>query len=203
MKIDTHRIATWLGLLESLSLEVSGLLWERIFAESIGAEYRNTSESFGDVILQGTAWECKTKAIKTSTCPEYINCIMGRVAIRNCESYSAIELSTLILDIYNQRINEAAEKYGNVGVAMLIRGAGSFFLSLRDKLETINLADYEWSVAPAQKGIRLKGTINNVPYVYWTSSGGQLSIRLKVDTTRKLKVAPVDVTIDKLMINAG
>lgn len=198
-EIDFKRIGVWVGLLEGLSLDVSGSLWERIFAESVGAEYRNTSESFGDVILGDTAWECKTKKIKTSTPPEYLSCIMGRVAIPRSESFGAEELASVIVGIFNHRLSDARQKYGNVGLSMLVRGANSFFLSLTKSLDLIDEKAYKWEVSKVQKGIRLKGSVDGVPFVYWTSSGGQLSIRLKVENPQKLEITPTQITIDKLI----
>lgn len=107
--------------------ELEGSEWERIFANSIGAEWKPSNVGLDDVVLGNTAWGAKSVKNKNPSTVKKIRLISGR----NSPNYSFGERSDrkadanligeLVLDIWNERVSSIRERYKHLRTIVLIK----------------------------------------------------------------------------------
>ena len=109
--------------------ELEGSDWESIFASCIGADWKPSNVGLDDVIMGNTAWGAKTVKASKPSIQKKVRLISGR----NSPIYSfgeridtnanPIEVGSLILDIWNERVSAIREKFKHLRTIVLIKSS--------------------------------------------------------------------------------
>jgi hypothetical protein len=107
--------------------DLEGSVWENIFANCIGAEWKPSNVGLDDVVLGNTAWGAKTIKATYPSKQRKVRLISGR----NSPSYSYGEsidedtdpnvLGEQVLTIWNERVSAIREKFKHVRTVVLIK----------------------------------------------------------------------------------
>lgn len=162
--------------------ELEGSEWERIFADSLNADWKPSNVGLDDVVLGNTAWGAKSvKALKPSKVKK-VRLISGR----NSPNYSFGERSDrkadpaligeLVLEIWNERVSAIREKYKHLRTIVLIK---SYDLSevVVFEFDTIRydheLFTWQWNANGNLIGTHRK---SGEQYFTWQPHGSQFTI---------------------------
>ena len=107
--------------------DMTGEQFSRIFADAISGEEYGKPLGVADVAWNGCCWSVKTV---NNTKPHESSLPLGLISGRNSVDYSAgisdprsdlQETGQAVLDIYNQRIDEARDEHDDVRLVVLVR----------------------------------------------------------------------------------
>lgn len=157
-----------------------GGAWGDIFAAAINAEHLNSPLGIVDVALGDTAWSAKTVGQPISRDP--VRLISGRNDVQYSFGNTAPlldpqETGSQVLQIWNARVEAAAQRYSHLRVVVLVRDTPILEYMIFEYIPVqFDPADYVW--APNRSGRNLEGrTVNgNIHTFTWQSGGGQFTI---------------------------
>lgn len=159
-----------------------GSEWEEIFANSIGANYKDSNVGLDDVKLGNTAWGAKTVKSNNPSKQKVVRLVSGRNSI--VYSFGAnIDTSVdpnlpgeQVLAIWNDRVSAIRERFDHLRTIVLIK-ANDLSEVLVFEFETIRydpeLFYWEWNKSKNLEGF-MKGS--NKHMFTWQPHGSQFTI---------------------------
>ncbi|EOL50137.1 hypothetical protein RV11_GL002275 [Enterococcus phoeniculicola] len=186
---------------------ITGDDWERIFADSINADWKPSNIGLDDIIMNQSAWGAKTvlSSSKTIFSTKSVRLISGR----NSPIYSYDEdnitksadpfrLGEEVLGIWNERVSAIRQKYKFVRTCVLIRNKEltEFVLFEKDTVR-YDSSEYDWVW---NKRGNLNGLIKNTEIIKftWQPHGSQFTIHENVPMNAlKIRLNKVPTLIDK------
>lgn len=179
-------------LFSSKGLDISGSLWEQIFASSMGVERESAVANGLDDIQDkntSTAWGAKTvKWSLKSDLEQSIEDEEAKVQLisgRNSPKYSYDKtvdpkiddpklVGELILGIWNARVQEVRKKYSNLRTVVMVKGKGLNQVVIFEKDTVLyDFNDYSWSWNDKNN---LKGMKDGKLCFTWQTHGSQFTI---------------------------
>lgn len=132
------------------SADISGEDWGDIFAKSINGEHLNSPIGLADVIYEGMAWSVKSvKNTKPHSCSS-VRIISGRCSpdysYNITDPHEDVEKTgRAVLNIWNERVNIAKEKFEPLRSSLLIRNPNTLhFTIFEHELFRFNTNDFVW-----------------------------------------------------------
>lgn len=169
---------------------LSGELWEKVFAKSLNGKVLNSSNDIIDVVVNDCAFSLKTIKLKNPFESNKIRIISGRnniVYSYNIENpfLDIQDTGTKVLNIYNKRIKEALTKYRVVKKSILIRSSElDNYIYFEDNIKSYNTKNYYWK---KNKNSNLEGYCRKTKEhkFTWQSNGSQFTIIYNVPNKNK------------------
>lgn len=161
--------------------DISGEDWGNIFASSINGKHLARPLGLADVVFKKQAWSVKSVKNKNPHSCKKIRIISGR----NSPDYSygiseprknLEETGKAIINIWNERINIALDKYDYMRTVILIRNINKLeFTLFETETNKFIPGEYEWR---ENKNGNLEGInkVNKEHKFTWQPSGGQFTI---------------------------
>ncbi|MDO8587245.1 MAG: hypothetical protein Q7T82_09415 [Armatimonadota bacterium] len=188
---------------------LEGSDWERIFAESVGANWTPSNIGLDDVRLDNCCWGAKTvKAGKPSLIGR-IRLISGRNSLdysynqSDSRGLSPTEIGTMVLGIYNERVSAVRQRFKHCRTVVLVKSqdlgecAMFEFETLRYEPERYS---WEWNPRSNLEGYDEEGHHKFT----WQPHGSQFTIVQQVPPDRvafQVRLPPpmsFDFTMDAL-----
>ena len=190
--------------------DITGDAFCRIFADAIKGEALGTPLGVVDARWgEVCGWSVKTVKQKNPYDVKQVRLITGR----NAPNYSAginnpladIEKTgNVVLEIYNTRIHEAREKYGDLRFLVFIRGLEKLeFVIFERSFEPLVINNYTWSENPNGN---LEAYQKGEHFFTWQPHGSQLTIKEDVPesaTRFRIKQQPHQLTKESVLELAG
>ena len=161
--------------------DISGEDWGDIFARAIDGNHLNSPIGLADVIYEGMAWS--VKSVKNG-CPHAstsIRVISGRCSpdysYNITDPHEDITLTgTAVLNIWNERVNIAKDKFEPLRSSILIRNPNTLeFTLFEHDVERFNTNNYRWSVN--QNGNLIGFDVDTDKHKFtWQPHGSQFTI---------------------------
>ncbi len=192
---------------------IEGPEWERIFADSIGADWRPSNIGLDDVVLGNTAWGAKTvksgkKNFKTLN---QLPLISGRNSLVYSYgdtvdvNHDPNEVGEKVLQIWNDRVISVRSKFENLRTVVLVKSNDLSQVAIFEFDTDIYVSSeyrFEWN-----KNNNLKGfdKLTGVKKFTWQPHGSQFTIHETVpDDVLVLKIkAPETVNKETILDAAG
>ena len=180
------------SLFSDKEIDITGNLWEQIFASSIGAK-RDSAISLGIDDIQdqktSTAWSAKTvKWSNKSNIVEKIRDQTAKIQLisgRNSPAYSynfSIDgtntppayVGELILEIWNERIKSVRTKFSNLRTVVMVKCPNLNRIVIFEKeTELYQSADFRWEWNSRKN---LNGFAGNKKMFTWQPHGSQFTL---------------------------
>lgn len=162
-------------------IDLSGDDWGDIFAAAVNGQHFKSPLGIADVARGNTAWSAKTVSSRNPLAIERVRLISGRNApvfsFGNDDPFADIqETGRQVLEIWNARVEEAAQQYHNLRTVVLIRDMGGFrFKVFETQTVQFDPADYNWSLNARNnfEGHSLQGRTHTFT---WQPHGAQFTI---------------------------
>ena len=164
--------------------DISGRDWGDIFAAAINGTHFSSSLGIADVALGNTAWSAKTLTSNLSS--STVRLISGR----NNVGYSFGNNSPLddiqttgsqVLQIWNERVDEARAQYPHLRTIVLMRDMERFAFKIFEYTPVqFDPADYIWSLTRNGQNINGHPREGGSHKFVWQSNGGQFTIIQRV-----------------------
>jgi hypothetical protein len=174
--------------------DLSGELWESLFATSTNGIQIKSSVGIIDVVKDNQAWSIKTVKNKNITNLSSVRIISGRNNITYSykieNPFDDITLTgKCVLEIYNKRVLKAQSQHNTVRTSILIRSNDlSEFIIFEVDTKPYNPDEYFWT---KNKNGNLEGKDKNGLHVFtWQPNGSQFTIIYQIpkeNTFFKLK----------------
>lgn len=171
---------------DQVSLE--GTEWEKIFADCIGAEWKNSVVGLDDVTLGSCAWGAKTVKNNSPSTVKQVRLISGRndPLFSFGDKFARGDPSAkgeMVLSIWNERVSAVRLKHKHVRTIVLIKGNGLSEVCIFE-FDTVRydpeLYEWEWNREDGTGNLEgfLKGTRTHC--FTWQPGGKQFTIKEKV-----------------------
>lgn len=180
---------------------MSGDDWGDIFAAAVDGIHLQSPLGIADIELGTTAWSAKTVKSKNAAAIR-VRLISGRNDVNysfgNQDPFDNIqETGNQVLQIWNNRVEEATQQYPQLRTIVLIRDMDNFRFKLFEQ-PTIPFdpADYTWSLNP-QDNFEGRSVQGNRHTFTWQPGGTQFTIIRQVGgSARSFEVRQPDGIID-------
>ena len=159
--------------------DISGDAFSRIFADSIKGKNHIQPLGVADVSWNGCCWSLKTVKNTNPFSVSLVRLISGR----NSPVYSAgindpfhdvQATGTSVLDIYNQRIEQAKLKHDDIRLLVLIRNMSRLEFTLFERtIAPVAVNNYKWQI---NKNDNLVGFDRDRHAYTWQPHGSQFTI---------------------------
>ncbi len=156
-----------------------GDIFSRMFADSINGQVLNSPLGIADVVYESCAWSVKTVKNTRPHEATKVRLISGR----NSPKYSAgITDSTkdiqatgrAVLDIYNQRIEQARSQYDTIRMLILLRNMADLSFTIYERpIEPYATNNYTWKL---NKRKNHEAYRDDVHIFTWQPHGSQFTI---------------------------
>ena len=163
--------------------DMDGNTFCRIYADSFSASASDKPLGVADITWNGCAWSVKTVKNKKPHEASIVRLISGR----NSPSYSAditdythnIQTTgQAVLDIYNERIGIARQKYDHLRLVVLLRNMENLEFTIFERpINQIPVNDYEWIINNRKN---LEGYKDGKHVFTWQPHGSQFTIKEEV-----------------------
>lgn len=170
--------------------DISGEDWGDIFAKAIEGTHLNSPIGLADVILDGMAWSVKSVKQNKPHTADSARIISGRCSpdysygITNPHE-DVDKTGRAVLNIWNERINIAKEKYEPLRSSLLIRNPNSLeFTLFEHELYRINTNDYQWGLNK-NGNLEGKNKETGIHEFTWQPHGSQLTIIYSIPKSAK------------------
>lgn len=146
-----YNIAKWMTYHFAVGKsDITGDDWGDIFAKAIGGGHLDKPLGLADVIYEGMAWSAKSVKITKPFSAKNIRLISGRnspdFSYGVTDPHEDIQhTGTMVLSIWNERVNIAKERYEPLRTSVLVRNFNALEFTLFEH-DTVryNTLDYEW-----------------------------------------------------------
>lgn len=173
-----HRLAVGMA-------DIIGDDFGNMFASAVGGTHRARPLGVADVALDRCAWSIKTVSATKPFEKKTLRLISGRnspVYSRGInDPFSDIaRTGATVLEIWNERVNEAFGEYDDLRIVVLVRSVAKLeFVLMEHEAHRYNPADFEWEL---RNGRNLIGRDRDSGTLHFTSqsSGSQFTIHHKV-----------------------
>lgn len=205
-----HNIAKWTTYHFAVGKsDINGEDWGDIFAKAIEGEHLSKPVGLADVIYEGMAWSVKSVKAQNPHRQRTVRLISGRnspdFSYDLTDPHEDVQYTgTMVLSIWNERINIAKERYEPLRISVLVRNFNSLeFLLFEHEALRYNTLDYEWR--ENKKG-NLEGynVTTGTHQFTWQPHGSQFTILCDIPPSAKkfiIKRPPVldfDDTMDQI-----
>jgi hypothetical protein len=132
--------------------DISGEDWGDIFAKAIGGDHLGKPIGLADVVCEGMAWSVKSVKQTSPHRVKKIRLISGRnspdFSYDVTDPHEDIQhTGTMVLSIWNERINIAKETFEPLRTSVLVRNFNTLEFALFEHETTRYVtSDYEWHV---------------------------------------------------------
>lgn len=191
------------------SANISGDAFCRMFADAISGEALGRSLGVVDARWEGCGWSVKTVKHENPYGVKLARLISGR----NNPNYSAgisdplVDIQAtgrVVLEIYNSRINEAREEYGDLRFLVFIRNLTKReFVIFERAIEPLVVNNYTWH---KNKRGNLEGYQGEEHFFTWQPHGSQFTIKEKVPqaaTRFRINQRPHQLPMDRVLELVG
>jgi hypothetical protein len=162
----------------------------KIFASAIGGQHRGKPLGVADVGWESCAW-----SIKTISAPKPFQLRVARlISGRNSPVYShginepfadLKRTGSAVLNIWNERVNEAYAEYDDLRIVVLVRNITKLeFLLMEFEAHRYNPADYTWELKSERNLVGRDAS--GVHRFTWQSSGSQFTILHEIPPSARL-----------------
>lgn len=206
-----YNIAKWMTYHFTVGKsDISGEDWGDIFAKAVGGDHLDKPVGLADVILEGMAWSVKSVKLEKPFEQGRVRLISGR----NSPDYSygvsdphedIQHTGSMVLSIWNERVNIAKERYEPLRTCVLIRNFNALEFALFEH-ETLryNTLNFEWR---ENKNGNLEGydKATGIHRFTWQPHGAQFTIMYDVPPSAikfRVKRPPV-LDFDETMTQIG
>lgn len=161
--------------------DISGAEWGDIFAASVGGNHLNKPLGIANVTLGNTAWSAKTVKAVNPARTNRARLISGRNApvfsFGNDDPFTDVqETGSQVLQIWNARVEEAAQEYPHLRTVVLVRDMERFrFKIFEQQTGAFDPAEYKWTLN-RRKNLEGRSVHNGLHTFTWQPHGAQLTI---------------------------
>jgi len=194
--------------------DINGEDWGDIFARAISGEHLSKPVGLADVVYEGMAWSVKSVKNGSPHKAKKIRLISGRCSpdfsYGIADPHEDVQQTgTMVLSIWNERINIAKEAYEPLRTSVLVRNFNTLeFVLFEHETARYNTSDFEWR--ENKKG-NFQGyhRITGEHLFTWQPHGSQFTILNDIPlSARKFKIKrpPVfdfDDTMSKICFDAS
>lgn len=184
-------------------VNIAGNDFGDMFAAAIGGKHRSSPLGIADVEWEECAWSIKTiqasKPFQLSTA----RLISGRnspvYSQRINDPFADLQQTgKAILEIWNERVNEAYEKYRDLRVVLLVRNVSKReFLLTEHEAHRYQPTDYVWELN-RQRNLVGKEVSTGKHVFTWQPHGSQFTVLHSIPgSARKFKIVREPVVIDE------
>lgn len=164
--------------------DITGTDWGDAFADAIGGVHLDSPVGIADIVLDKNCWSAKTVKSKDPFAAKSVRLISGRCSpdysYGITDPHADVQKTgEAVLNIWNERINIAAEHYNDVRTVVLVRSEDCLSYRLFEESTTrYRTTDYHWEV---NKNGNLVGLDKdgNVRFT-WQPHGSQFTIHTEV-----------------------
>ena len=155
--------------------------WGDIFAAAVNGEHFKSPLGIADVALGNTAWSAKTVKSKTPASVRRLRLISGRNApvfsYGNDATFADVqETGRQVLEIWNARVEEAAQQYPHLRTIFLIRNMEKLQFKIFEVQTTqFDPADYTWRLN-ANNNLEGRTAQGDTHAFTWQPHGSQFTI---------------------------
>ena len=165
--------------------DITGDEFDNAFSDSIGGTSFNKPLGVADMGLGRCAWSVKTVKAKAPHNTSAVRLISGR-----CNPNYSVGITDptrdiqatghAVLDIYNERINEAVRKYAQLRLAVFIRNMGTLEFTIYERiLHPVAVNNYRWNMNDRDNFEGRETATNNHAFT-WQPHGSQLTVMERV-----------------------
>ena len=160
---------------------MSGDDWGDIFAAAVNGEHFKTPLGIADIALGNTAWSAKTVSSRNPVAAASVRLISGRNApvfsYGNDDPFADVqETGNQVLQIWNARVEEAAQQYPHLRTVVLMRDMGEFRFKIFETQTTqFDPADYNW-IRNARDNLEGRAVQTGTHTFTWQPHGAQFTI---------------------------
>ena len=161
--------------------DITGAEFDNAFADSIGCTSFNSPLGVADMELGKCAWSVKTVQAKAPHSASAVRLISGRCnpgySAGITDPTSDIQATgRAVLDIYNERINEAVRKYAQLRLAVFIRNMDTLEFAICERiLHPLAVNNYRWRTN-ARGNLEGYETATAGHAFTWQPHGSQLTV---------------------------
>lgn len=173
--------------------DISGSDWGDAFADAINGKHLDSPVGIADVVLGKNCWSMKTVKAKAPFSSTSVRLISGRCSPDY--SYGITDphkdvqkTGEAVLNIWNERINIATDRYSSVRTAILVRSYDLLSYRLfEEETQRYRTTDYHWEVNSNGNLIGLNRT-GRICFT-WQPHGSQFTIHTEVPVeTAKFRI---------------
>lgn len=186
-----YSIGKWLAYYFAVGKnDISGEDWGDIFAKGIDGEHLGSPLGLADVIYEGMAWSVKSVKNDNPHKCKHIRVISGRCSpdysYNITNPHEDIDKTGIaVLNIWNERVNVAKDKYEPLRSTILIRNPNTLdFTIFENEVFRFNTQNYKWKVNTRGN---LEGfDITTKKHIFtWQPHGSQFTILYDVPLSAK------------------
>lgn len=173
--------------------DILGNDWGDAFADAIGGEHLDSPVGIADVVLNRNCWSMKTVKASNPFTSKKLRLISGRCSPDY--SYGITDphrdvqkTGEAVLNIWNERINIAADHYSRIRTAILVRSEDLLSYKLfEEETHRYRTTDYHWKV---NRNGNIEGYDSNEKKCFaWQPHGAQFTILTDVpDSAIKFRI---------------
>lgn len=164
--------------------DISGGDWGDAFADAINGKHLDSPVGIADVALDNICWSTKTVKASKPFSIDRVRLISGRCSPDY--SYGITDphvdpqkTGEAVLNIWNERVNIAAERYTQIRTIILVRSPDSLsFRMFEEETHRFRTTDYQWKVNPNGNLIGLDPS--GATCFTWQPHGSQFTIHTQV-----------------------
>jgi hypothetical protein len=165
--------------------DISGEDWGDIFAKAIGGEHLGKPLGLADVVCEGMAWSVKSVKQVRPHMAKHVRVISGRCSPDYSYGISnphddIQQTGAAVLNIWNERINIAKEKFEPLRTSILVRNFNTLeFALFEHETSRYIIKDYEWK---SNKNGNLEGYHIGTGFhqFTWQPHGSQFTILCEI-----------------------